>query len=87
MPPEFVGEVTGDLNKRRARISNIETDKVTAVVPQGEIAKYATDLRSFTHGQGTFSTHFSHYEPVPPATQHKLVDHYTKLREAGAAVK
>lgn len=83
VPPEFVGEVTGDLNKRRGRISNIETDKVSAQVPLGEIAKYATDLRSFTHGQGTFSTKFSHYEQVPPQTQAKLVDIYTKMREAG----
>jgi len=84
VPPEFVGEVTGDLNKRRGRISNIETDKVTAKVPQGEIAKYATDLRSFTHGQGTFSTKFSHYEQVPPQTQQKLVETYIKLKEAGS---
>jgi elongation factor G len=83
VPPEFVGEVTGDLNKRRGRISNIETDKVSAQVPLGEIAKYATDLRSFTHGQGTFSTKFSHYEQVPPQTQQKLVDIYNKLKEAG----
>jgi elongation factor G len=83
VPPEFVGEVTGDLNKRRGRISNIETDKVSAQVPQGEIAKYATDLRSFTHGQGTFSTKFSHYEQVPPQTQQKLVEIYNKLKEAG----
>ncbi|MBU0502667.1 MAG: elongation factor G, partial [Candidatus Margulisbacteria bacterium] len=64
VPPEFVGEATGDLNKRRGRISNIETDKIVALVPQGEISKYATELRSFTHGQGTFSTKFSHYEEV-----------------------
>ncbi len=83
VPPEFVGEVTGDLNKRRGRISNIEADKVVALVPQGEIAKYATDLRSFTHGQGTFSTRFSHYEQVPPQTQQKLMETYQKLKEAG----
>lgn len=83
VPPEFVGEVTGDLNKRRGRISNVETDKVVASVPQSEISKYATDLRSFTHGQGTFSTKFSHYEQVPPQTQQKLVNIYQKLKEAG----
>ncbi|MBU0671522.1 MAG: elongation factor G, partial [Candidatus Margulisbacteria bacterium] len=81
VPPEFVGEVTGDLNKRRGRIANIEADKVIAAVPQGEISKYATDLRSFTHGQGTFSTKFSHYEQVPPQTQQKLVETYKKLKE------
>ena len=84
VPPEFVGEVTGDLNKRRGRISTIGSDKVVALVPQGEISKYATDLRSFTHGQGTFSTKFAHYEQVPPQTQQKLVETYTKLKEAGS---
>lgn len=83
VPPEFVGEVTGDLNKRRGKVSNIETDKVVALVPLGEISKYATTLRSFTHGQGTFSTKFSHYEHVPPQTQQKLMETYQKLREAG----
>jgi elongation factor G len=83
VPPEFVGEVTGDLNKRRGKIINIGTDKVEALVPQGEISKYATDLRSFTHGQGTFTTKFSHYEPVPPQTQQKLIQTYQKLKEAG----
>ncbi len=83
VPPEFVGEVTGDLNKRRGRISNIEADKVVATVPLGEISKYATDLRSFTHGQGTFSTKFLHYEQVPPQTQQKLASIYQKLKEAG----
>ena len=81
VPPEFVGEVTGDLNKRRGRISNIETNKVVAIVPQGELAKYATNLRSFTHGQGSFSTKFSHYEQVPPQTQQKLMEAYSKLKE------
>lgn len=83
-PPEFIGDITGDLNKRRGKISTIETDRVAALVPQGEIAKYSTDLRSFTHGQGTFSTKFSHYEPVPPQTQQKLVAIYQKLKEAGS---
>ena len=83
VPPEYVGEVTGDLNKRRGKILHIETDKVSALVPLGEISKYATELRSFTHGQGNFSTKLSHYETVPPATQQKLVDKYQKLKEAG----
>ncbi|HVN66930.1 MAG TPA: EF-Tu/IF-2/RF-3 family GTPase, partial [Candidatus Sulfotelmatobacter sp.] len=82
-PPEYIGDVTGDLNKRRGKISNIETDRVTAKVPLGELTKYATDLRSFTHGHGTYTFKFSHYETVPPATQEKLVAVYTKLKEAG----
>ncbi|MDI6731079.1 MAG: elongation factor G [Candidatus Margulisbacteria bacterium] len=82
-PAEFIGEVTGDLNKRRGKISNIESDKVVALVPQGSIAKYATDLRSITHGQATFTTRFSHYESVPPLEQQKMMAAYQKLKEAG----
>jgi elongation factor G len=86
-PPNFIGDVTGDLNKRRGRIISIESDKVTAKVPLGELTKYATDLRSFTHGQGTYSFKFSHYEEVPAATQEKLVAVYTKLKAEGELTK
>lgn len=82
-PPELIGDVTGDLNKKRGKILNIENDKVVALVPLGAIAKYATELRSFTHGQGTFSTKFSHYEQVPPTDQQRLTAAYQKLKEAG----
>ena len=82
-PAEHIGEVTGDLNKHRGKILQIETEKVVALVPAGEISKYATTLRSFTHGQGVFSTKFSHYEQVPPQTQQKLVEIYQKMKEAG----
>ncbi|MDD4179428.1 MAG: elongation factor G [Candidatus Margulisbacteria bacterium] len=82
-PPEFIGDVTGDLNKRRGRITTIESDKVVAKVPLGELTKYATDLRSFTHGRGTYTFRFSHYEEVPAGTKDKLVAAYTKLKEEG----
>ncbi len=82
-PPEYIGDVTGDLNKRRGRIATIETDKVVAKVPLGELTKYATDLRSFTHGHGTYTYKFSHYEQVPAGTQEKLVATYAKLKAEG----
>ncbi|MCU0640560.1 MAG: elongation factor G [Candidatus Margulisbacteria bacterium] len=85
-PPEFIGDVTGDLNMRRGRITTIETDRVVAKVPLGELTKYATDLRSFTHGRGSYSFKFSHYEQVPPATQEKLVAIYSKLKESGGVL-
>jgi elongation factor G len=85
-PPEFIGDVTGDLNKRRGRITTIETDKVIAKVPLGELTKYAADLRSFTHGRGSYTFKFSHYEQVPPQTQEKLVAIYTKLKEEGGVL-
>ena len=86
-PPEFIGDVTGDLNKRRGKISTIESDKVIAQVPLGELTKYATDLRSFTHGRGTYTYKFSHYEEVPAATQEKLVAAYQKLKAEGELTK
>ena len=86
-PPEFIGDVTGDLNKRRGRIASIESDKVAAQVPLGELTKYATDLRSFTHGRGTYSFKFSHYEEVPAATQEKLMATYAKLKAEGELSK
>ena len=86
-PPEFIGDVTGDLNKRRGKINTIESDKVVALVPLGELTKYATDLRSFTHGRGTYTYKFSHYEEVPAATQEKLVAVYQKLKAEGELVK
>lgn len=82
-PPEYIGEVSGDLNKRRAKILSIETDKVVAIVPQAEIATYVRDLRSFTHGAGTFTLKFSHYEEVLPQTQQRLTGIYQKQKEAG----
>lgn len=86
-PPEFIGDVTGDLNKRRGRINTIESDHVSARVPLGELTKYATDLRSFTHGHGTYSFKFDHYEEVPAATQEKLAAAYAKLKAEGELVK
>ena len=82
-PPEFIGEGTGDLNKRRGRITTIESDKVSAKVPLGELTKYATELRSFTHGRGTYTFKFYHYEEVPASTQEKLVAAYQKLKAEG----
>jgi len=82
-PPEYIGNITGDLNKRRGRISSIETDKVVALVPLAELSKYATDLRSFTHGTGSYTYKFSHYEEAPMAVQQKLIETYQKLKAEG----
>ena len=64
-----MGDILGDLNKRRGRILGMEpTDnkqKITAEVPLAEMFKYATDLRSMTQGRGSFSMEFVRYEEVP----------------------
>ncbi|MBI5078667.1 elongation factor G [Candidatus Saganbacteria bacterium] len=86
-PPEFIGDVTGDINKRRGKILSIESDKVTAKVPLAELTKYAADLRSFTHGRGTYTYKFSHYEEAPAGTREKLVAVYQKLKAEGDLAK
>ncbi|MDI6740896.1 MAG: elongation factor G, partial [Candidatus Edwardsbacteria bacterium] len=69
IPDEFAGQVMGDLNSRRGRISGMDSEKglqvIKATVPEAELYKYSTSLRSITQGRGDFSAEFSHYEEVP----------------------
>ena len=70
IPDEHIGATMSDLSSRRARL--LGTDKVgddrtviNAEVPQTELVRYAVDLRSATHGAGSFTRSFGHYEPMP----------------------
>jgi elongation factor G len=70
VPDDHVGATMSDLSSRRARL--LGTDKVgedrtviNAEVPQTELVRYAVDLRSSTHGAGSFTRSFGHYEPMP----------------------
>ena len=75
---EYLGAVMGDISKRRGRIIESVTEgditTVVAEVPLAETAKYATELRSLTRGQGRFSTEFLRYEELPPALADKLIE-------------
>lgn len=66
---DYVGAITSDLNSRRGRILGMDTmgdvQTVHAEIPQSEIFRYSTDLRSMTQGAGTFAMEFARYEPVP----------------------
>ncbi len=78
VPDDAVGDVMGDLNTRRARISGMEPrgvgfTEVSAEVPASLMLRYAADLRSLTQAQGIFSTEFDHYEPVPPQDADKVI--------------
>ena len=68
-PEEFMGDVIGDLNKKRGKILGMEPDGkyqiVKALAPQSELTKYAIDLRSMTQGRADFNINFDHYEEVP----------------------
>jgi len=77
IPDEFVGDVIGDLNSRRGRISGVEggggRQRVAAKVPLAEILRYATDLTSMTGGRGQFTMVLDHYEEVPAQNAEKIV--------------
>ena len=83
IPSDYLGDVMGDMNKRRGRIMGTEgvgsKQIVTAEAPLGEILKYATDLRSMTQGRGKFEMSFARYEEVPPASVTKIVEEAKKL--------
>jgi len=68
-PAKFLGDVTGDLNSRRARIEQIsdrlDTKVIDAKVPLAEMFGYVTNLRSLTEGRGFITMEFDHYEEVP----------------------
>ncbi|MBI5137253.1 MAG: elongation factor G [Nitrospirae bacterium] len=77
VPEEYMGDVIGNLNSRRGRISGMEArgggQVVTATVPLAEMFGYATQLRSMTQGRATFTMIFSHYEPVPKSVSDEIV--------------
>lgn len=78
VPEEYMGDIIGDLNSRRSKIQGMEplgkTQLVKATVPQSEMYKYATTLRSITHGRGTYHMIFSHYEEVPSLIAGKIIE-------------
>ena len=79
VPDEFTGDVMGDLNKRRGRVSGMNTlyDGRTEIlddIPQASLLGYSTDLRSMTGGIGEYSYEFSHYEAAPADVQVKVVE-------------
>jgi elongation factor G len=76
---EYLGAVMGDLSGRRGRLQGTEPvgtgrTMVKAQVPQVEIVRYAIDLRSLSHGTGTFSRTFSHYEAMPAHLAGKAIE-------------
>ena len=77
VPNEYMGDIMGDMNKRRGRIigMNQEGDmqKLEAEAPQAEMFKYATDLRSMTQARGSFSMRFERYEEVPANEAQKII--------------
>jgi elongation factor G len=77
IPEEYVGDITGDINRRRGRLLNVDAKGhnqiIKASVPMAEMLSYAPDLRSMTSGRGTFHMEFSHYEVLPPHLTEKII--------------
>ncbi len=77
VPEEYLGDVIGDLNARRARVGNIEpragTQVVSCSVPLAEMFGYATDLRSLTQGRANYTMHFARYAETPKKISEDVV--------------
>ncbi len=82
VPDQYMGDVIGDLNKKRGKILGMDpqgrNQVVKALVPQAEMFKYAIDLRSITQGRGTYSMGFDHYEEVPAQIAQHVIDAHKK---------
>ena len=78
VPDSYMGDVIGDLNKRRGRVMGMNPDNegntvVEAEVPMAEMSSYAIDLRAMTQARGAFTLEFARYEEVPKANQDKII--------------
>ena len=80
IPAEYMGDISGDLNHKRGRILGMDAEEgvqvINAEVPQAELSKYATELRSMTQGRGSFSVEFARYEPLPANLAAELIKSY-----------
>ncbi len=89
VPEQFMGDILGDLNTRRARVMGMDQDRgksvVTAQAPLAEMQRYATSLRAMTQGRGLFTMTFSHYEEVPSHVAQSVIEAARKAREAEKA--
>ena len=77
-PDDYIGNVTGDVNKRRGRIENMRrfrkgSQKLDAFVPLMEMFGYATALRNLTSGRANYSMEFHQYMPTPKDKQEEIV--------------
>ena len=84
VPSDYMGDVMGDLTKRRGKVFGMETEKdktvITGEAPMAEMHRYAIDLRSMTQGRGKFSTEFARYDEVPASNVAKIVEEEKKKR-------
>jgi elongation factor G len=89
IPDSYMGDIMGDLNKKRGRISGMEPigdgyQVVRAMAPLSELHRYAIDIRSITQGRGDFTMEFDHYEEVPALVAKPIIDAAVANRHAEA---
>ena len=77
-PEKYMGDIMGDINKRRGRILSMDAVSkkkcIVAEVPTAEMHKYATDLRSLTQSRGEYRHYFVRYEEVPAEIQKRIIE-------------
>ncbi len=88
VPDNYMGDVMGDITKRRGRVMGMNPtgtgeQVLDAEVPMAEMGSYAIDLRSMTQSRGSFTFHFVRYEDCPPAAQEKAIAEAKALAEQG----
>jgi elongation factor G len=86
VPEEYMGDIMGDMNKRRGKILGMEPQpgggqKVLAEAPMAEMSKYAITLRSMTQARGSFTMRFERYEEVPAHLAEKIIAEHKKDSE------
>ena len=85
VPDQYMGDVIGDLNSKRARVLGMEQAhgmaSISATAPLSEVQRYSTDLRSITQGRGSFTMTFDHYEEVPNHIAVVIVEKAKKDKE------
>ncbi|MDR1495595.1 MAG: elongation factor G [Clostridiales Family XIII bacterium] len=87
VPDEYMGDVMGDMNKRRGKILGMEPQagggqKLVAEAPLAELFKYAINLRSMTQARGSFTMRFERYEEVPANIAQKIIANYKSGQES-----
>ena len=86
VPDDYMGDVMGDINKKRGRVLGMEQEdgmqKVLAEVPMSEVQRYSSDLKSMTQARGEFRSEFVRYDEVPALEVPKIIEKAKALREA-----
>lgn len=85
VPEKYMGDVMGQVSAKRGRILGTEMkgkyEVIKALIPLAELLHYATELRSITHGEGSFTMEFSHYDELPQELQAKIIEAHKKEKE------